>query len=133
MSKCISERDKAEAYRNRTSYWEKEMAKQINLSMPESLEFFEVQLQEAEEYHKGLKDGSIKREHSFSLTYSIRVKDLKVNTQKYYGHEKTNVYKPVWTKEESRKIAFNVVIFSLVAAIALVGVVELRGNINIKR
>ena len=46
--------------------------------MPESIDFFQKQLSEAEIYHKGLKDGSIKREHSYSLTYAKkRVNDLK--------------------------------------------------------
>lgn len=76
MSNAMGEKEKAEAYRERTAYWES-MATKIDLSMPESLEFFEVQLEEAKAYHAGLKDGSIKREHSFSLTYAKkRVNDL---------------------------------------------------------
>jgi hypothetical protein len=69
MSKSVEHADKAEQYRQRTAYWES-MANKIDLSMPESLGFFKAQLDEATEYHKGLKDGSIKREHSFSLTYA---------------------------------------------------------------
>ncbi len=77
MSNAVGEQKKADAYRERTGYWES-MAKKIDLSMPESVEFFQVQLGEATEYHKGLKDGSIKREHSFSLTYANKkVKELK--------------------------------------------------------
>ena len=77
MTNAMNELDKAESYRQRTSYWE-DLAKKIDLSMPESLEFFKIQLDEAIEYHKGLKDGSIKREHSYSLTYANnKVKDLK--------------------------------------------------------
>lgn len=77
MSNAMSELDKAEAYRERTAYWES-MANKIDLSMPESLEFFEIQLEEATTYHQGLKYGSIKREHSYSLTYAgKKVKDLK--------------------------------------------------------
>lgn len=77
MDKAMKELDKAETYKERTAYWER-MAKKINLSMPESLEFFKEQLKEAEEYHKGLKEGSIKREHSFSLTYAKKnVNELK--------------------------------------------------------
>lgn len=84
FSNAMTELQKAEAYRERTAYWES-MANKIDLSMPESIEFFEVQLEEATEYQKGLKDGSIKREHSFSLTYATKkVKDLtdKVQTAK---------------------------------------------------
>jgi hypothetical protein len=77
MSNAMEELKKADTYRERTVYWER-MASKIDLSMPESLEFFEVQLEEAEVYHKGLKDGIIKREHSLALTYANkRVKELK--------------------------------------------------------
>ena len=77
MSNAMTELEKAEAYRERTAYWE-DMSNKIDLSMPESLEFFSIQLKEAIEYHKGLKDGTIKREHSFSLTYAKkRINDLK--------------------------------------------------------
>jgi len=76
MSNAMNELDKAEAYRERTAYWES-MSNKIDLSMPESLDFFAVQLEEAKEYHKGLKDGVIKREHSYSLTYAKkRLNDL---------------------------------------------------------
>lgn len=76
MSNAMSELDKAKSYRERTAHWES-MANKIDLSMPESLEFFKIQLDEAKEYHKGLKDGTIEREHSFSLTYAKkRVNDL---------------------------------------------------------
>ena len=84
MANAVKEGEKAEAYRARTAYWES-LAEEINLSMPESVDFFEVQLEEAIEYHKALKDGSIKRAHSYSLTYANkRVKDLtdKVKTAK---------------------------------------------------
>ena len=77
MSNAMEEFKKADAYRARTAYWES-MANKIDLSMPESLEFFEIQLEEATAYHQGLKDGSIQREHSYSLTYAgKKVKDLK--------------------------------------------------------
>ena len=87
MSNAVNEQEKAEAYRQRLGYWES-MAKKIDLSMPESLEFFAVQLEEAKEYHKGLKDGTIARDHSFSLTYANkRVKDLE---------EKIAIAKRLW-------------------------------------
>jgi hypothetical protein len=77
MSNAMQELDKAESYRQRTSYWES-LSNKIDLSMPESLDFFKMQLDENIEYHKGLKDGSIKREHSYSLTYANnKVKELK--------------------------------------------------------
>ena len=69
MEKSVNEANKAEAYRNRTAYWE-EMANKIDLSMPESLEFFAVQLEEAKEYHKFLKDNPSERPHGMALTYA---------------------------------------------------------------
>ena len=77
MEKSVNEADKAKAYRERAEYWE-DMANKIDLSMPESLEFFEIQLEEAKEYHKFLKDNPKERPHGMSLAYaSKKVKDLK--------------------------------------------------------
>jgi len=77
MSNAIDEMEKAAVYRERTAYWEK-MANKIDLSMPESLEFFEAQLKDAEEYHGMMKSGEIKKDHSYSLVYAKkRVNELK--------------------------------------------------------
>lgn len=76
MARAMEEKDKAKAYRDRLSYWER-LADTVNLSMPESLEFFEVQAKEAAEYHKAMKEGVIPRRHSYSLTYAKkRVNEL---------------------------------------------------------
>jgi len=81
MGNAVEEFKKADTYRERTAYWER-MADKIDLSIPESLEFFEIQLEEATIYHKGLKDGTIPRTHSYSLTYAgKRVKDLKAKCE----------------------------------------------------
>ena len=69
MSNAMGELDKAEAYRERTAYWEN-MESKIDLSMPESLEFFAVQLEEAKEYHQFLKNNPKERPHGMSLTYA---------------------------------------------------------------
>lgn len=69
MGNAMAELKKAEAYVLRAEYWESRK-NDINLSMPESLEYYEYKLEEAKMRHEGLKDGSIKREHSFSLTYA---------------------------------------------------------------
>ena len=45
-------------------------ANTINLSMPESLEFYEFELEKAKAKHEGLKNGTIERSHSYSLTYA---------------------------------------------------------------
>lgn len=69
MGKCVEESKKAEQHESKAEYWERK-AKDINLSMPESIEFYEYKFEEAKMKHEGLKDGTIKREHSFSLTYA---------------------------------------------------------------
>jgi hypothetical protein len=82
MDKSIEESNKAEAYANRADYWNKK-AKDINLSMPESLDFYEFSLEEAKKKHKFLRDNPKARAHAYSLTYANKeVKELtiKVNT-----------------------------------------------------
>jgi hypothetical protein len=59
----------AETYEQRAEYWEAK-ANEINLSMPESLGYYEFKLEEARRKHQDLKDNPEKREHSFSLTYA---------------------------------------------------------------
>lgn len=76
MSKSVEYSKKAEEYERRAEYWESK-ANEINLSMPESLEYYEFRLEQAIAKHQGLKDGSIPRSHSFSLTYAKKeVNDL---------------------------------------------------------
>jgi hypothetical protein len=69
MGKCVEESKKAEQHESKSEYWEKR-TNDINLSMPESIEFYEYKLEDAKERHEGLKSGKYKREHSFSLTYA---------------------------------------------------------------
>ena len=69
MGKSVEMSKQAEKYEDRAEYW-KARENTINLSMPESLEFYEFKLEKAKARHEGLKNGSIKREHSFSLTYA---------------------------------------------------------------
>ena len=69
MGKCVEESEKAERYNERAAYWEKK-ADTINLSMPESIEYFEFELEKAKAVHEGMKNGSIPRLHSYSLTYA---------------------------------------------------------------
>lgn len=77
MRKSVEERDKAEVYASRAKYWESQ-ANKINLSMPESLEFFEYKLHTYKELHKLYKEHPEKREHSYSLTYANKaVKEAK--------------------------------------------------------
>ena len=77
FGKYVERSDKATEYMERAAYWESR-TNDINLSIPESIDFYEFKYEEAIERHKGLKDGSIQRDHSFSLTYAKKaVNDLK--------------------------------------------------------
>lgn len=69
MHKAVELSKKAEGHQSKKEYWESK-ANDINLSMPESLEYFEYKLEEAKEKHEGLLSGKIERSHSFSLTYA---------------------------------------------------------------
>ena len=69
MGKSVEFTNKAEAYRERAEYW-KSKEGVINLSMPESIEYYEHKIEEAKIKHEGLKSGAIERRHSFSLTYA---------------------------------------------------------------
>lgn len=69
MAKSVENSKIAEQHESKSEYWASR-ANDINLSMPESVEYFEYKLEEAKMKHEGLKDGSIERSHSFSLTYA---------------------------------------------------------------
>lgn len=76
MGKSVEFSEKAEAHESKAAYWASR-ANDINLSMPESLEYYEYKLEEAKKTHEGLKSGAIARAHSFSLTYAKKeVNDL---------------------------------------------------------
>lgn len=69
MGKSVEFSKVAESYESRAEYWANR-TDIINLSMPESVEYYEFELEKAKMKHEGLKDGSIPREHSYSLTYA---------------------------------------------------------------
>lgn len=69
MGKSVEFTEKAKAHESKAEYWASRTG-EINLSMPESLEFYLFKLEEAKERHIGLKSGKYPREHSFSLTYA---------------------------------------------------------------
>lgn len=68
--KWVDEMNKADSYEQRAAYWEKKAENDINLSMPESIEYFKFKLEKVEKIHAGMKDGTIPRAHSYSLTYA---------------------------------------------------------------
>ena len=75
--KAVACMDKAKEYESKAERIEKVADNIINLSMPESIEYFEQKLNEAKEYHEGLKSGKYERQHSYSMVYANKaVKDL---------------------------------------------------------
>lgn len=69
MGKCVEFSKKAEDHESVAEYWERK-ANDINLSMPESVDFYTYKLGKAKEYHEGVKSGKYPRDHSFTLTYA---------------------------------------------------------------
>ena len=69
MRNSVAFQDKADGYSERAEYWASRVD-EINLSMPESLEYFEFELEKAEKKHADLKSGTVKPSHSYSLTYA---------------------------------------------------------------
>ena len=81
FGKCVEYSDKAENYAERAEYWERK-ATEINMSMPESIDYYIFKLEKAKERREGLKNGTIQRDHSFSLTYATKeVKDLEAKVK----------------------------------------------------
>jgi hypothetical protein len=81
MGKSVAFQDKALEHEAKANYWER-LAKKIDLSLPESIDFFAEQLIDAKEYHKFLKDNPDKRPHSMALSYaSKKVKDTAKNVE----------------------------------------------------
>lgn len=69
MGKSVELSDKAAEHERVAKYWE-ERANTINLSMPESIDFYEHKLEVSKEYHEGVKSGKYPREHMYTLTYA---------------------------------------------------------------
>ena len=69
MGKSVEFSDKAAEHERLAEYWDSK-ASTINLSMPESIDFYEHKLEKAKEYHEGLKSGKYPRRHAYSLTYA---------------------------------------------------------------
>ena len=69
IGKSVEFSDKATEHEREAEYWDKR-ATTINLSMPESIDFYAHKLEEAKEYHEGVKSGKYPREHSYTLTYA---------------------------------------------------------------
>ena len=69
MGKSVEFEEKAKEHERVAQYWDGK-ADVINLSMPESVDYYEQKLEETKKYHAGLKSGKYPREHMYSLTYA---------------------------------------------------------------
>lgn len=69
MGKSIEFQKVSEQHESKAEYWENK-ANEINLSIPESIEYYEYKFEEAKMLHEGLKNGTIEKRHSYSLTYA---------------------------------------------------------------
>lgn len=87
IGKAVAMSDKSKAHESKAEYWDQK-ASTINLSMPESIEFFEYKLESAKMQHEGLKNGSIAHEHGFQLTYAKKA----VNE----AHKNLDIAKRLW-------------------------------------
>ena len=77
MENAMRNLDKAEEHAYKAKQWEKRIG-DINLSMPESVEYFKEKYGKAKEYHEGLKSGKYPKEHAYSMAYAKK----KVNEMK---------------------------------------------------
>lgn len=74
--KAVEMNDKARMHAQKAEHWGRKQD-DINLSMPESLEYYKEMYQRAVEYHEGVKSGKYPKEHSYTLTYAKKaVNDL---------------------------------------------------------
>lgn len=81
MGKSVEYSNKASEHENKADYWAKR-ENDINLSMPESIDFYAHKLEKAKEYHEGLKSGKYPREHSYSMPYAKKaVNEAEKNLQ----------------------------------------------------
>ena len=69
MGKCVEYSNKSNEHEKKAQYWESR-ANDINLSMPESVDFYKFKLEKAQKYHADLKSGAEERQHAYSLTYA---------------------------------------------------------------
>lgn len=79
MGRAVEEWEKAKSYQSRIAYWEAK-SYEVNLSMPESIDYYEAKLEQACAHHQGLKDGTIPICHQYSVRYAAKaVKDISKN------------------------------------------------------
>lgn len=71
MGKSVENSDKADEHNRIAEYWDRK-AKNIDLSTPQSLEYYTQCLVKAKENQKLLKENPELREHSYSLAYATK-------------------------------------------------------------
>ena len=87
MDKMVEASNKAEEQARKAEYWERK-SKQITLAVPESLEYFEFKLEQAEELHRQYKSKERLQEHSYAMAYAKKdVNELK---------KKVKIAKELW-------------------------------------
>lgn len=69
MGHAVEEYEKADMYAHKAEAWRKH-ENVVNLSMPESIEYYAARVEKLEELHKFLLEHPEKRPHSFALTYA---------------------------------------------------------------
>ena len=94
MGKAVEFDKKADSYEKRAEYW-KERANVVNLSMPESIEFYAFKVEQLEKEHQFLKDHPEARPHAFALAYAK--KDL---NEARKNHERAT---RLWGEKEDNK------------------------------
>lgn len=67
--KMVEQMRKSEAFSDKAEAWERHTT-DINLSMPESVEYYKNMAEKTAKYHADMKAGLIPRSHSYSLTYA---------------------------------------------------------------
>lgn len=69
MRKSVEMSRKSDDYESRAKYWE-ERANVVNLSMPESIDYYAFKVEQLTKAHQYLKEHPEARPHSFALTYA---------------------------------------------------------------
>lgn len=84
---------KAESYEQRAEYW-KQRSNVINLSMPESIEYYRWLVEQRKQAHQFLKDHPDQRPHAYALQYANKdLKEAEDNLKraiKLWGENETN-------------------------------------------
>lgn len=105
MRKSIELGDKAQEQTAKAEYYERK-AEEINLSMPESIDYYQDQLEKAIAHHQALKNGTIPRSHGYELAYAKKkVNELEKNVKlarKLWGEIEPTVQKPVEVQPENQ-------------------------------